>query len=172
MHDRRRNYMHNIPAARSLRQSETATELLLWELLRGRRLHGCKFRRQHAIGKYVVDFYCHELRLVVIVAVHRLAPVGGVFEHEFDEAAHEALPPEQKALLHLLRAEATRRQIQVAFGNRGGGGGGGGAGRDLAVVAVADGAARGIDLGRIGDGPAVATSLDLHGIISLIFKPF
>ena len=73
MHDRRRNYMHNIPAARSLRQSETATELLLWELLRGRRLHGCKFRRQHAIGKYVVDFYCHELRLVVEID-------GGVHE--------------------------------------------------------------------------------------------
>ena len=43
----------------------------------------------------------------------------------------DAIPPEQKALQHLLRAEATRRQIQVAFGQRGGGGGGGGAGRDL-----------------------------------------
>lgn len=43
----------------------------------------------------------------------------------------DAISPEQKALQHLLRAEATRRQIQVAFGMRGGGGGGGGAGRDL-----------------------------------------
>jgi len=43
----------------------------------------------------------------------------------------DALPPEQRALQHLLRAEATFRQIQVAFGARGGGGGGGGAGRDL-----------------------------------------
>ena len=44
----------------------------------------------------------------------------------------DAIPPEQKALQHLLRAEATRRDIQVAFGAaRGGGGGGGGAGRDL-----------------------------------------
>ena len=42
-----------------------------------------------------------------------------------------ALEPEQKALQHLLRAEATFRNIQVAFGNRGGGGGGGGMGRDL-----------------------------------------
>jgi hypothetical protein len=46
----------------------------------------------------------------------------------------EALPDEQKALQHLLRAEATFRQIQVAFGNGGGGGGGGGAGRDLASL--------------------------------------
>jgi len=43
----------------------------------------------------------------------------------------DAIGPEQKALQHLLRAEATRRQIQVAFGRQGGGGGGGGAGRDL-----------------------------------------
>src|SRR6185437_537199 len=46
---------------------------------------------------------------------------------------HDALPNEQKALQHLLQAEATFRQIQVAFGNRGGGGGGG-AGRDLASL--------------------------------------
>ena len=44
---------------------------------------------------------------------------------------HEALPPEQKALQGLLRAEALFRDIQVAFG-QGGGGGGGGAQRDLA----------------------------------------
>ena len=45
----------------------------------------------------------------------------------------DALPPEQQALQHLLRAEATFRQIQVAFGNRGGARGGrrGGAGREL-----------------------------------------
>jgi len=45
----------------------------------------------------------------------------------------EALPSEQKALQHLLQAEATFRQIQVAFGNTGGAGGGG-AGRDLASL--------------------------------------
>jgi hypothetical protein len=47
----------------------------------------------------------------------------------------DAIPDEQKALQHLLRAEATFRQIQVAFGNAGGGGGGAGtAGRDLASL--------------------------------------
>ncbi|MGD0445674.1 MAG: hypothetical protein ABSA39_17200 [Edaphobacter sp.] len=47
----------------------------------------------------------------------------------------DALPLEQKALQALLRAEATFRQIQVAFGQQGGGGGGGGgAGRDLASL--------------------------------------
>ena len=46
----------------------------------------------------------------------------------------EALPHEQKALQHLLQAEATFRQIQVAFGNGAAGGAGGGAGRDLASL--------------------------------------
>lgn len=46
----------------------------------------------------------------------------------------EALPNEQKALQHLLQAEATFRKIEVAFGNAGGGAGGGGAGRDLASL--------------------------------------
>jgi hypothetical protein len=46
----------------------------------------------------------------------------------------DAIPDEQKALQHLLRAEATFRQIEVAFGSRGGGAGGGAAGRDLASL--------------------------------------
>jgi hypothetical protein len=46
----------------------------------------------------------------------------------------QAIPVEQKALQHLLRAEATFRQIQVAFGQSGGGGGAGSAGRDLASL--------------------------------------
>jgi hypothetical protein len=46
----------------------------------------------------------------------------------------DALPQEQKALQALLRAEATFRKIEVAFGQRGGGGGGGNTGRDLASL--------------------------------------
>ena len=46
----------------------------------------------------------------------------------------DALVPEQKALQHLLRAEATFRDIQVAFGGGGGGGGGQNAGRDLSSM--------------------------------------
>ena len=52
------------------------------------------------------------------------------------QAWSDAMPNEQKALQALLRAEATFRKIEVAFGQRGGGGGGGGgsAGRDLASL--------------------------------------
>src|SRR5688572_4904753 len=61
------------------------------------------------------------------------AAMGDAAEKLKGQKWQEALTPEQKALQHLLRAEATFRQIQVAFGQRGGGGGGGGGGaaRDL-----------------------------------------
>jgi very-short-patch-repair endonuclease len=51
--------------ARQLRHEQTDTERLLWSLLRDRRFMGCKFRRQHPIEPYVVDFYCHEARLAI-----------------------------------------------------------------------------------------------------------
>jgi len=50
---------------RSLRKKITDAERLLWSLLRDRQLEGFKFRRQHPVGKYVLDFYCHEARLDV-----------------------------------------------------------------------------------------------------------
>jgi len=59
-------------AARQLRQETTKSEKLLWEALRNRSLAGRKFRRQHPIGRFVIDFYCVEERLAVEVdgAVH------------------------------------------------------------------------------------------------------
>lgn len=52
-------------AARELRANQTPAEELLWECLRGRRLDGWRFRRQHVIGPYIADFFCYEARLVV-----------------------------------------------------------------------------------------------------------
>ena len=48
-----------------LRRSLTEAELVLWQHLRGRRLFGWKFRRQHRIGAYFVDFVCLQTRLVI-----------------------------------------------------------------------------------------------------------
>ena len=50
---------------RYLRNHATPAEAVLWKLLKGRQLEGYKFRRQHSIGNYIVDFYCTELRLAV-----------------------------------------------------------------------------------------------------------
>lgn len=45
----------------------TQSEIKLWSGLKGRQLSGVKFRRQHGIGDYIVDFYSPELKLVVEV---------------------------------------------------------------------------------------------------------
>lgn len=60
--------MHSsTPLRRSLRKSSTPAEQKLWGILRRRELAGYKFRRQHPIGPYVVDFYCASGKLVVEV---------------------------------------------------------------------------------------------------------
>jgi len=51
--------------ARELRQNQTDAERLLWRLLRNRSLAGAKFLRQHPFPPYVLDFYCHELKLAI-----------------------------------------------------------------------------------------------------------
>ncbi len=51
--------------ARDMRRNETRAEQQAWGLLRNRRFRGLKFRRQHAIGRYTVDFYCFEHRFAV-----------------------------------------------------------------------------------------------------------
>jgi very-short-patch-repair endonuclease len=58
--------------ARELRREMTPAEEALWERLRDRQLLGLKFRRQTPINRYIPDFCCPELRLVVEVdgAVH------------------------------------------------------------------------------------------------------
>jgi very-short-patch-repair endonuclease len=51
--------------ARRLRAKQTDAERLLWSLLRNRRFMGYKFRRQHPMEPYVLDFYCHECHLAI-----------------------------------------------------------------------------------------------------------
>jgi very-short-patch-repair endonuclease len=57
----------SVRRARESRKDQTSAEEKLWSLLRGRRLIRRKFRRQHPIGIYVVDFACPTARLVVEV---------------------------------------------------------------------------------------------------------
>jgi len=52
---------------RSLRRRCTGAERAAWGILRNRGLLNLKFRRQHRIGRLVVDFYCAELRLAIEV---------------------------------------------------------------------------------------------------------
>jgi len=56
-----------MPDPRELRKNMTDAERVLWFRLRSRQVEGRKFRRQHPIGRYVVDFVCLERRLIVEV---------------------------------------------------------------------------------------------------------
>jgi very-short-patch-repair endonuclease len=64
------HYPGKLPAdiriwARELRGSMTDAEALLWTLIRNRHLAGAKFRRQHPVGRFILDFYCPEKKLAI-----------------------------------------------------------------------------------------------------------
>lgn len=51
--------------AREQRKSATPAEAAFWKLVRNRQFNGLKFRRQHRIGRFIVDFYCAEKHLAI-----------------------------------------------------------------------------------------------------------
>ena len=55
--------MADIARARQLRKDDTWAEKLMWRWLRDRRFSGYKFRRQHPLGIYYLDFFCEEAEL-------------------------------------------------------------------------------------------------------------
>ena len=67
----RKDQLHSIPNLKTerslLRSRMTPAEEELWSLLRKHKLGSRKFRRQHSIGSYIVDFYCASEKLVIEV---------------------------------------------------------------------------------------------------------
>ena len=57
--------MADIERARQLRKKETWAEKLVWNWLRDRRFSSYKFRRQHPLGIYYLDFFCEEAELAI-----------------------------------------------------------------------------------------------------------
>lgn len=67
-----KNYTHHYDAqkttrelAKTLRNSLTPAESRFWFYVKSKKMLGLKFRRQHPIGNFIADFYCHELKLVI-----------------------------------------------------------------------------------------------------------
>lgn len=58
------NLVNKKQVRKKLRSSATPQEIILWSRLKKNQL-GYKFRRQHSIGMYIVDFYCSEKKLVI-----------------------------------------------------------------------------------------------------------
>jgi very-short-patch-repair endonuclease len=67
-----------IAAARRLRQNLTPAEKTLWQALSKRQLNGMRFRCQHPVGPFIVDFYCPEHRLVIELD-------GSIHDHQTEQ---------------------------------------------------------------------------------------
>jgi very-short-patch-repair endonuclease len=63
------NQLHNKPVLKkfrkTLRNHGTTAEAVMWTLLKGKQLHGRKFRRQHSVGYYILDFYSPQEKLAI-----------------------------------------------------------------------------------------------------------
>ncbi len=69
-----------------LRIKMTPEEVILWERLKGKQICNTRFRRQHPINRFIVDFYCHAAKLVVELD-------GGIHlqQKEYDEERTQIL---------------------------------------------------------------------------------
>ncbi len=74
-------------AARCLRRNMTPAEQKLWDALKGKQLDGLKFRAQHPVGPFILDFWCPARKLVV----------------ELDGGSHEGREPEDEARTQRLQ---------------------------------------------------------------------
>ena len=86
--------LYNLPylkdTRRLLRRNLTEAELVLWEILKDKKLCGRKFRRQHGIGYYIVDFYCSTEKLIIeLDGQNHYTPDG--IEDDIERDAHLAL---------------------------------------------------------------------------------
>jgi very-short-patch-repair endonuclease len=72
-----------VTRARELRQAMSLPEVVLWQHLRGSRFHSLRFRRQHPIGPYILDFYCPAAMLAV--------EVDGSAHDALERARHDAI---------------------------------------------------------------------------------
>jgi len=86
------NHRKLLPRRRSLRRQPTMEEKILWTVLRRRQLLEFKFRRQHSIGAWVVDFYCPQVKLIIEVdgAAH-FTKQGKLYDSIRDEAIFNEL---------------------------------------------------------------------------------
>ena len=88
--------------AQALRTRETMAEKLLWSELSNKKL-GVKFRRQHPIYQYIVDFYCHELKVVI--------EVDGMIHLKEDVSMNDKIREQQLQSLNLFIMRFTNDDI-------------------------------------------------------------
>jgi very-short-patch-repair endonuclease len=86
--------------ARQLRKSQTEAERKVWDLLKNRKLLGLKFRRQHVIEGFVVDFYCLERKLAIEID-------GGIHDRrrDYDELRQQEIESKSNTVIRVRNEE-------------------------------------------------------------------
>ncbi|HET6569516.1 MAG TPA: DUF559 domain-containing protein [Rhodothermales bacterium] len=86
--DQIHNRQHLKARRQELRSSATPAEAALWKLLKGSGLNGRKFRRQHSVGSFILDFYCPSEKLAIELdgELHR-----SPFRHAYDSTRSDYL---------------------------------------------------------------------------------
>jgi very-short-patch-repair endonuclease len=91
-----------------LRHPQTPAEQKLWKLLRGKQLDGLKFRRQHPIGQFTVDFYCAQHHLIIEID-------GDTHAHqvEYDQARTEWLEQNGYCVIRFTNSQVVKQTEDV-----------------------------------------------------------
>ncbi|MCL4135486.1 UNVERIFIED_CONTAM: hypothetical protein GTU68_067449 [Idotea baltica] len=108
-----RNENHNLKhlkeTRRHLRNNGTSAEATLWKFIQRSQLKGRKFRRQHSVDNYILDFYCPSERLAIeLDGDHHFSPAGWLHDQERDDALKKqgitVLRFENDEVFHALEA--------------------------------------------------------------------
>ncbi|MDC7675997.1 endonuclease domain-containing protein [Asticcacaulis machinosus] len=102
-----------IVTARRLRKDMTKPEVWLWMRIRGDLGDGLRFRRQHAIGQYILDFYCAKVRLAIEVdgEIHTHAE-----QHVHDEIRDEWLKEQGIKTHRIIARDLLEAPDEIAQG--------------------------------------------------------
>jgi len=101
---------HLLERSRALRRKQTPAENRLWFLLRGKKLKGYKFRRQHVILSYIVDFFCFSEKVIIELdgPIHNTQKA-----REYDQRREALLVANGYRILRFKNAEVFQNEEKV-----------------------------------------------------------
>ncbi|MFH2104061.1 MAG: homocysteine S-methyltransferase family protein [Chloroflexota bacterium] len=95
---------------RELRKNATDPEKLIWNLLRNRAVHDAKFRRQHPVSGYILDFYCHEAKLAIELDGNRHLEEN---QAKYDEERTKLLEEQGIKVVRFWNSDVTNKTEEV-----------------------------------------------------------
>ena len=102
--------IHNLSGLKEnrkqLRNNTTSAEAVLWRALKQSQLEGRKFRRQHSIGNYIIDFYCPSEKLAI--------ELDGIYHYTDEGTKHDQ---KRAAFLNSLNIRIIRFENVEIFDN-------------------------------------------------------